>query len=617
MSTVDPSITNIKWAMEPKNRVENVVKIDKDGNVKTVSIKKFQGEFDKNIFSYKVLSTTVKLLKREDIAETPANKKILEAARVLTKAIQQHASDTEFLEELEKYPNLFADRLGLYKAPSVQTENLLNHLNSPILYNRRPRDLHENIKAGHLHVYSKNNKSVAGATDLTKEVTEDKKFDRFTIRGKKIFTSMTEMCLVKDPALVQQFTELREHFKDGMDVFCSKYDELAKTPPFSHSPIDHLVHAIGQDTQHKASMYLRDILGLEIRETPTAVAPPEIFIRPMQDGKVNITYSVTLKPRSEPDKKIKTTFSLVFNSVSNKFETPTITYQIDKDAKLEKGEEKALRKQFLKCGFTLHSAEEELKVEEKKEAVKFEETTTEKRSKMERTGSKSNMPKLEKADRQASMAQLPRRKSSTSASAAATPTTRSTSPTTRSISPKKSTRTLSAGAEMNKTFDSVSTHIRKHLDSVGIFRLAGTTNINKLQEELKTNSNFAIPDDTSIHDTATILKRLNKEMAVFSAVEAKFIQAGTAASDEEAVTILKDIVAGLPSTKKEWLQKLVTLLGEVAENADKNKMDAKNISIVFGPGMLPDLEDPMAEMTRAPHLNKAMERLIANRAAIF
>ncbi|KAH3745588.1 slit-robo rho GTPase activating protein 1,3 [Pelomyxa schiedti] len=124
------------------------------------------------------------------------------------------------------------------------------------------------------------------------------------------------------------------------------------------------------------------------------------------------------------------------------------------------------------------------------------------------------------------------------------------------------------------------------LETEGIFRVSGD------QVKIKnTCKNFAECPSTDslsrqdIHNIAGVLKyyiRNNTEPLVPQMLYNNFLSA----QEAKSVELLKQAVSELPAANKLLLHCLVDLLYKVAEHSEKNKMDATNLGVVFGPTIM-------------------------------
>ena len=69
----------------------------------------------------------------------------------------------------------------------------------------------------------------------------------------------------------------------------------------------------------------------------------------------------------------------------------------------------------------------------------------------------------------------------------------------------------------------------------------------------------------------------------------------------------------LPISHRETLQAMVQHLCKVAENSDTNKMDLRNLAIVFGPTLVRTSDDNMLSMINdMSHQCKIVESILSN-----
>ncbi|GAA6084529.1 rho GTPase-activating protein 21 isoform X1, partial [Tachysurus ichikawai] len=90
-----------------------------------------------------------------------------------------------------------------------------------------------------------------------------------------------------------------------------------------------------------------------------------------------------------------------------------------------------------------------------------------------------------------------------------------------------------------------------------------------------------------------------------------FIEANRTEDGVERLKVLKRLIHELPEHHYETLKFLSGHLKTVSENCEKNKMEPRNLAIVFGPTLVRTSEDNMTHMvTHMPDQYKIVETLI-------
>lgn len=75
--------------------------------------------------------------------------------------------------------------------------------------------------------------------------------------------------------------------------------------------------------------------------------------------------------------------------------------------------------------------------------------------------------------------------------------------------------------------------------------------------------------------------------------------------------------AKMPPLNYKVLNYLISFLNEVAQHSPKNKMDARNLSYVFGPNFLRKQNDPEFGLVNIEKINNFVELLIKYHTDIF
>uniref|UniRef100_A0A4W3H9T4 Rho GTPase activating protein 21 n=1 Tax=Callorhinchus milii TaxID=7868 RepID=A0A4W3H9T4_CALMI len=156
------------------------------------------------------------------------------------------------------------------------------------------------------------------------------------------------------------------------------------------------------------------------------------------------------------------------------------------------------------------------------------------------------------------------------------------------------------------------------LDYTGIYRVPGNNAaISNLQEELnKATTDIDILDDKwrDLNVISSLLKSFFRKLPepLFTNDKyADFIDANRKEDSVDRLRTLKKLIRDLPDHHYETLKFLSAHLKTVAENSEKNKMEPRNLAIVFGPTLVRTSEDNMTHMvTHMPDQYKIVETLI-------
>ncbi|KAK7881563.1 hypothetical protein WMY93_029972 [Mugilogobius chulae] len=159
------------------------------------------------------------------------------------------------------------------------------------------------------------------------------------------------------------------------------------------------------------------------------------------------------------------------------------------------------------------------------------------------------------------------------------------------------------------------------LEYTGIYRVPGNNAaISNMQEELnnKGMGDIDVQDDKwrDLNVISSLLKSFFRKLPepLFTNEKyADFIEANRIEDPVERLKELKRLLHELPDHHYETLKFLSAHLKTVAENSEKNKMEPRNLAIVFGPTLVRTTEDNMTHMvTHMPDQYKIVETLIQN-----
>uniref|UniRef100_A0A8C9W5K7 Rho GTPase activating protein 21 n=2 Tax=Scleropages formosus TaxID=113540 RepID=A0A8C9W5K7_SCLFO len=156
------------------------------------------------------------------------------------------------------------------------------------------------------------------------------------------------------------------------------------------------------------------------------------------------------------------------------------------------------------------------------------------------------------------------------------------------------------------------------LEYTGIYRVPGNNAaISSMQEELnKGLDDIDIQDDKwrDLNVISSLLKSFFRKLPdpLFTNEKySEFIEANRIEDPVERLKILKKLLHELPEHHYETLKFLSAHLKTVSENCEKNKMEPRNLAIVFGPTLVRTSEDNMTHMvTHMPDQYRIVETLI-------
>ncbi|KAM5308066.1 rho GTPase-activating protein 23 isoform 2-T2 [Glossophaga mutica] len=156
------------------------------------------------------------------------------------------------------------------------------------------------------------------------------------------------------------------------------------------------------------------------------------------------------------------------------------------------------------------------------------------------------------------------------------------------------------------------------LESTGIYRVPGNNAVVcSLQEQLNRG-----PSDINLQDErwqdlnviSSLLKSFFRKLPEPLFTDDKyndFIEANRIEDSRERMKTLRKLIRDLPGHYYETLKFLVSHLKTIADHSEKNKMEPRNLALVFGPTLVRTSEDNMADMvTHMPDRYKIVETLI-------
>ncbi|XP_049715908.1 rho GTPase-activating protein 23 isoform X1 [Elephas maximus indicus] len=156
------------------------------------------------------------------------------------------------------------------------------------------------------------------------------------------------------------------------------------------------------------------------------------------------------------------------------------------------------------------------------------------------------------------------------------------------------------------------------LESTGIYRVPGNNAVvSSLQEQLNRG-----PSDINLQDErwqdlnviSSLLKSFFRKLPEPLFTDDKyndFIEANRIEDSRERMKTLRKLIRDLPGHYYETLKFLVGHLKTIADHSEKNKMEPRNLALVFGPTLVRTSEDNMTDMvTHMPDRYKIIETLI-------
>lgn len=129
--------------------------------------------------------------------------------------------------------------------------------------------------------------------------------------------------------------------------------------------------------------------------------------------------------------------------------------------------------------------------------------------------------------------------------------------------------------------------IKKNIDQEGLFRKSGAVSrIKELKEKIEKGEDLG---NANIVDVTALIKQFFKSLPepLFTSVyHDAFIRCIQLTEKEEATKAVLLLCLLLPGEHLSTIRYMMNLLKQVAENSDKNKMDAANLSVVLAPNLL-------------------------------
>nr|XP_033774320.1 rho GTPase-activating protein 23 isoform X2 [Geotrypetes seraphini] len=158
----------------------------------------------------------------------------------------------------------------------------------------------------------------------------------------------------------------------------------------------------------------------------------------------------------------------------------------------------------------------------------------------------------------------------------------------------------------------------KGLHNMGIYRVPGNNAVvSNLQEQLnKGVAEINLQDEKwqDLNVISSLLKSFFRKLPEPLFTDDKysdFIEANRVENATDRIKTLRKLIKDLPAHNYETLKFLVRHLKIVADHCEKNKMEPRNLALVFGPTLVRTSEDNMTDMvTHMPDRYKIVETLI-------
>ncbi|XP_074519184.1 rho GTPase-activating protein 23-like isoform X2 [Halichoeres trimaculatus] len=155
------------------------------------------------------------------------------------------------------------------------------------------------------------------------------------------------------------------------------------------------------------------------------------------------------------------------------------------------------------------------------------------------------------------------------------------------------------------------------LEYTGIYRVPGNNAmVSNLQEHLNKGLDINTAEERwqDLNVISSLLKSFFRKLPEPLFTDDKyndFIDANRIEDAEDRLKTMKKLIHDLPDHYYHTMKFLVGHLKKVADNSDKNKMEPRNLALVFGPTLVRTSEDNMTDMvTHMPDRYKIVETLI-------
>ncbi|KAJ8245943.1 hypothetical protein GJAV_G00261960 [Gymnothorax javanicus] len=162
------------------------------------------------------------------------------------------------------------------------------------------------------------------------------------------------------------------------------------------------------------------------------------------------------------------------------------------------------------------------------------------------------------------------------------------------------------------------------LEYTGIYRVPGNNAVvSSLQDQLNKGIDINPTEEKwqDLNVISSLLKSFFRKLPEPLFTDDKyndFIDANRMEDTRDRLKTMKKLIHDLPDHYYHTLKFLVGHLKKVADNAEKNKMEPRNLALVFGPTLVRTSEDNMTDMvTHMPDRYKIVETLIQHHAWFF
>ncbi|XP_046895014.1 rho GTPase-activating protein 23-like isoform X3 [Hypomesus transpacificus] len=162
------------------------------------------------------------------------------------------------------------------------------------------------------------------------------------------------------------------------------------------------------------------------------------------------------------------------------------------------------------------------------------------------------------------------------------------------------------------------------LEYTGIYRVPGNNAmVSSLQDQLNKGLDINPAEEKwqDLNVVSSLLKSFFRKLPEPLFTDDKyndFIEANRMENTGDRLKTMKKLIRDLPDYYYHTLKFLVGHLKTVADSADKNKMEPRNLALVFGPTLVRTSEDNMTDMvTHMPDRYKIVETLIQHHAWFF
>uniref|UniRef100_A0A8C2KY90 Rho GTPase activating protein 23a n=1 Tax=Cyprinus carpio TaxID=7962 RepID=A0A8C2KY90_CYPCA len=162
------------------------------------------------------------------------------------------------------------------------------------------------------------------------------------------------------------------------------------------------------------------------------------------------------------------------------------------------------------------------------------------------------------------------------------------------------------------------------LEYTGIYRVPGNNAVvSSLQEHLNKGGDINIAEEKwqDLNVISSLLKSFFRKLPEPLFTDDKysdFIEANRMDNASDRLRTMKKLIRDLPDYYFHTLKFLIGHLKTVADHSEKNKMEPRNLALVFGPTLVRTSEDNMTDMvTHMPDRYKIVETLIQHHAWFF